>query len=78
MNVLYSKYQDVGGATTDTKQWEQSQDKKAKSAYRTMDEIELKQNKQYNLLIDNGINFVKQNVMKGLKKKEIENKMKQQ
>ena len=37
MNVLYSKYEDVGNATTDNKMWEQSQDKKAKGAYRTMD-----------------------------------------
>lgn len=37
MNVLYSKYQEVGSALTDNKQWEQSQDRKAKNAYRTVD-----------------------------------------
>lgn len=38
----------------------------------------MKQNKQYDLLIDNGINFVKQTVIKGLKKREMENKIKQE
>ena len=39
MKALYGKYQDVGPTTTDAKLWEQSQDRKAKNAYRTIDEL---------------------------------------
>ena len=37
MKALYGKYEEVGTATTDAKLWEQSQDNKAKNAYRTID-----------------------------------------
>ena len=76
MKALYGKYEDVGPATTDSKLWEQSQDAKAKNAYRTIDEIETKQNKQYNLLVENGIKFIKQNVINAVKKREAMNEIK--
>lgn len=60
MKALYGRYQDVGPVESDAKTWEKSQGGRAKGAYRTMDEIEQKHTKQYELALANGVQFVKQ------------------
>lgn len=70
IKALYSRYQDVGPTETDAKLWEKAQGNRTKGSYRTTDEVELKHTKQYDLALNNGINFVKQEVLKGMKLKE--------
>lgn len=48
----------------DDKAWEMSQGSKTKGEYRTIDEIELKAKKNYDILINNPIKFIKRDIQK--------------
>lgn len=69
MKALYNRYQDVGPVESDAKLWEKAQGNRTKGVYRTTDEVEMKHTKQYDLALNNGINFVRQEVLKGMKAK---------
>ena len=47
MKALYGRYQDVPNAVPDSQAWNASQTNRAKGGYRTIDEIELKNKKNY-------------------------------
>ncbi len=58
--------------------WEKAQGGRTKGSYRTTDDIEIKHTKHYDLALNNGINFVKQEVLKGMKLKERMKKLEEQ
>ena len=72
IKALYSRYQDVPNAVPDSQAWEKSQNTRAKGAYRTIDEIELKQKKNYEILVNNPINFIKKDIINRAKKQQVE------
>lgn len=50
--------------------WEKTQNKRIKGEYRTMDDIERKSQKNYDLIINSSINFIKSDLLS--KAKQIE------
>lgn len=49
-------------------EWEKTQNKKIKGEYRTIDEIEKKNQKNYDIIINNSINFIKSDLLSKAKK----------
>ena len=66
--ALYGRYEEVGIAVPDDKAWEMGQGDKTKGVYRTIDEIELKAQKSYEILINNPIKFIKNDILNRAKK----------
>ena len=62
--ALYGRYEDVPNILPDDKAWEMAQGGKTKGAYRTIDEIELKARKNYDIVINNPIKFIKRDIQK--------------
>jgi hypothetical protein len=62
--ALYGRYEDVPNVLPDDKAWEMAQGEKSKGAYRTIDDIELKAKKNYDILINNPIKFIKREIQK--------------
>jgi len=63
MKALHGRYEDVPNAKPDSKAWEESQGNRNKGTYRTIDDIELKQQKNYDLVINNSIKFIKTDLL---------------
>jgi hypothetical protein len=66
--ALYGRYEDVPNAVPEEKAWEMSQGDRTKGTYRTIDEIELKSKKNYDIVINNPIKFIKQELVNQTKK----------
>lgn len=63
MKALYGRYEDVPNALPDSQAWEQSQGGRTKGGYKTIDEIELKSKKNYDIIINNPIKFIKNEII---------------
>lgn len=68
--ALYGRYEEVPNALPEDKAWEKHQGQKTKGAYRTIDEIELKAKKSYDMVINNPIKFIKQDIANKAKKEQ--------
>jgi len=71
--TLYGRYEDVANVLPDNQAWEKGQGDRTKSTYRTIDEIELKSKKNYEILVNNPIKFIKNDIINKVK----EDKMKE-
>ena len=73
MKALYGRYEDVPNAEPEAKVWENSQGNKHKGTYRTMDDIEKKAQKSYDMVIGNSIKFIKTDLLtKAMKLQKIQ------
>lgn len=66
--ALYGRYEDVPTVIPEEKAWEASQGSRTKGTYRTIDEIELKAQKNYDIVVNNPIKFIKQEIINKSKK----------
>ena len=70
--ALFGRYKEVPNVVPDDKAWEKHQGQKTTGVHRTVDEIELKAQKNYDILIKNPVNFIKKEVQKrAIKEKEL-------
>lgn len=69
--ALYGRYEDVPNVVPDSQAWEKSQKDRTKGVYRTIDEIELKSQKNYEILVNNPIKFIKNEIINKAKKEDI-------
>jgi hypothetical protein len=53
----------------DSQAWEKSQGDRTKGTYKTIDDIELKSKKSYEILINNPIKFIKNEILNKAKAK---------
>jgi len=70
MQVLTKRYEDVPNQEPEDNLWEKTQNKRIKGEYRTIDDIEIKNKKNYDLIINNSINFIKSDLLSKAKKIE--------
>ena len=70
--ALYGRYEDVPNVLPDNQAWQKSQNDKTKGGYRTIDDIELKSKKNYEILINNPIKFIKNDIISKAKKEAIQ------
>lgn len=71
--ALYGRYEDVPNAIPDSQAWEKSQGDRTKGNYKTIDDIELKSKKNYEILINNPIKFIKNEILNKAKAQDIIN-----
>ena len=73
MKALYSRYEDVPNVDPDSKVWENSQGNRNKGTYRTVDDIEKKAQKNYDIVMSNSIKFIKTDLLnKAMKLQKIQ------
>ena len=73
MKALHGRYEDVPNAQPDNKAWQSSQGNRNIGNYRTVDDIELKQQKNYQMVIANSIKFIKTDLLnKAMKLKRLQ------
>lgn len=71
MKALYGRYEDVPNAVPDSQAWEKGQGDRTKGTYKTIDDIELKSKKNYEILINNPIKFIKNDILNKAKKEIV-------
>lgn len=69
MKALYGRYEDVPNAIPDSQAWERSQGDRTKGNYKTIDEMELRSKKNYDVIISNQIKFIKNDILNKAKTK---------
>ncbi len=67
---MTKRYEDVPNQGSEDNEWERTQNKRIKTEYRTVDEIEIKSRKNYDILVNNSINFIKSDLLSKAKKIE--------
>ena len=75
---MHGRYEDVPNVLPDSTAWESSQGGRNKGVYRTIDEVEKKHQKNYDLIMNNPVNFVKTDIINKMKKvKMLQEKLKE-